>query len=620
MKASRGISQENGSFGYVYIKLFWTFLISLVVGTSLAAKVTLVVAGVPENTPKDAVLTLGTNVNNWDPGAKEYAFSRDEKGVYRLSVEVPLGATLEFKVTLGSWSTVEKNALGADIPNRVVNVVGDMTIEFKVARWAVTTNLIAQAPAASLSGKIESIPAVASPQLGNARDLLVYLPPSYASSPDKRYPVLYMHDGQNIFNAATSFSREEWGADEAAEALAKKGLEAIIVGIPNMGAERLAEYGAFSHPETKWVGRGEAYADFLVNTVKPLIDSRYRTLPDRVHTGILGSSAGGNISLYSALRYPQVFGFAGVMSPGLWLIKPYIMQWVRENPDPALRVWIDMGSEEGAGMVFDAQWMANLLQSQGNEVKWLLEQGGKHFEADWKRRFPAALEWFLTPPTPRVAPEAATLLEKAASAMSLKGVQTLRLKLTQTNYTYTQAGPQADQSFEGILTFDLEGARVRVEALSGAKPFHIEQFTPEGSWVWDVRSGLETLSTSAALNIARYLRIGAFGLAQGAAGRDYAKGLGPMQIMGQSGEGVEVVTRGQWANLLFSPTGLLLAERYAMPGGSPETLVYSDYQTLGGMQFALQIKSYVDQTLISSFKIAEVQVNPSFDADTFRKP
>jgi hypothetical protein len=152
--------------------------------------------------------------------------------------------------------------------------------------------------------------------------------------------------------------------------------------------------------------------------------------------------------------------------------------------------------------------------------------------------------------------------------------------------------------------------------MRGAKPFHIEQFTPEGAWAWDVRSGLETLSTSAALNVARYLRIGAFGMAQGAAGRDYAKVLGPMQMMGQSGEGVEVVTQGHWANQLFSTTGLLLAERYAVPGGSPETLVYSDYRPVGGIQFAFEIKSYVDQTLMSSFKMAEVQENPSFDADT----
>lgn len=602
------------------VKPLSTFLLALLAGISLGAKVTLVVSEVPENTPKDAVITVGANVNNWDPGAKDYAFRRDERGLFRLVIEVPVNANLEFKVTLGSWSTVERSALGVDIPNRVVNVLGDMTIEFKVARWAATTNVRVPAPAGTLSGKVEVIPGLASPQLGNARDLLVYLPPSYANSPDKRYPVLYMHDGQNLFNAVTSYSHEEWGADEAAEALAKQGKEVIIVGIPNMGTERLAEYGPFPHPETKWIGRGEAYADFLVNTIKPLIDSKYRTLSDRIHTGVMGSSAGGNISLYTALRHPQVFGFAGVMSPGFWLVKPYIMSWVRENPDPALRVWLDMGSEEGSGMVFDAQWMANLLQAQGNEVKWVLEQGGKHFEADWKRRFPAALEWFLTPPPPRVTPEAAALLDKSASVMGLKVVQTLRLKLTQTIYAYTQAGPQVGQTFEGVLTFDLKGARVRIELMAGAKPIHIEQLTPQGGWVWDVRSGLETLSTSAALSLGRYLQIGAFGLAQGMAGRDYAKPLGPIQIMGHSGEGLEIVTSGRWANLLFSLTGLLLVESYAVPGGSPETLVYNDYRPVGGIQFAFDIKSYVDQTLISSFTISEVQVNPSLGANTFNRP
>lgn len=109
-------------------------------------------------------------------------------------------------------------------------------------------------------------------------------------------------------------------------------------------------------------------------------------------------------------------------------------------------------------------------------------------------------------------------------------------------------------------------------------------------------------------------------MAQGMAGRDYAKPLGPMQIMGHSGEGLEIVTNGRWATLLFSPTGLLLVEAYAVPGGSPETLVYNDYRPVGGSQFAFEIKSYVDQTLMSSFTISEVQVNPSLGANTFNKP
>lgn len=258
---------------------------------ALAAKVTLVVAGVPADTPKQAVLTLGANVNNWDPGAAGYKFARDEKGVYRLEVDVPVGANLEFKVTLGSWATVEKNPFGQDIPNRVLNVLGDMSVEFKVARWASTTNVIAAPTASSLSGKVEVIANVASPQLGNARDLLIYLPPSYANS-DKRYPVLYLQDGQNVFNAATSYSREEWGADEAAEALAKTGLEAILVGIPNMGTERLAEYAFFPHPEAKWTARGEAYAAFLVNTVKPLVDGKALSLLTGLRARLLAVEKG----------------------------------------------------------------------------------------------------------------------------------------------------------------------------------------------------------------------------------------------------------------------------------------------------------------------------------------
>ncbi|WP_051304015.1 alpha/beta hydrolase-fold protein [Calidithermus chliarophilus] len=603
----------------MFAKTIWSLILALLAGGAMAARVTLVVTQVPADTPPGAVLSLGANVNNWDPGAAGYKFTRDEKGVYRLEVDVPVGANLEFKVTLGSWATVEKNPFGQDIPNRVLNVLGDMSVEFKVARWASTTNVTAAPTASTLSGKIEVIANVASPQLGNARDLLIYLPPSYANS-DKRYPVLYLQDGQNVFNASTSYSREEWGADEAAEALAKKGLEAILVGIPNMGTERLAEYAFFPHREAKWTARGEAYAAFLVNTVKPLIDGKYRTLPERVHTGIVGSSAGGSISLLTALRHPQVFGFVGAMSPAFWLNQPAIYPWVRENPNPALRVWIDMGSEEGPGMVMGAQWMADLLESQGNEVRLVLEPGGKHFEVDWRRRFPAVLEMFLTPPQARVAPEAAALLEKAAGAMNLKGVQTLRLKFTQTDYTYTQAGPQAATPVEGMLLFDFKGRRVRVEVLAGNQPIHVEQVTPEGGWVWDVRSGTEPMSLENALYAMRFLQIGAFGLTQGASGRDYARVLGPIQLLDQEGEGLEVVTEGRWANLLFSPEGMLLAERYAVPGGSPETLVFGDYRTVGGVRFSFEVKGYVDQTLFSRFKVAELEVNPAFGPQTFARP
>ena len=158
-----------------------------------------------------------------------------------------------------------------------------------------------------ISGIVRVAPQLPSPQLGNRRDLLVYLPPSYHRT-TRRYPVIYMHDGQNLFDHATSYAGE-WGVDETMEMLAHtEGLEAIIVVIPTAGPQRLAEYTPF-HDGRLGGGRGDDYLAFIVDTVKPLIDGNFRTLPNRRYTGIMGSSLGGLISLYAFFQRPTAVSY-----------------------------------------------------------------------------------------------------------------------------------------------------------------------------------------------------------------------------------------------------------------------------------------------------------------------
>ena len=164
-------------------------------------------------------------------------------------------------------------------------------------------------------GNLKVLDSLYSPQLDNQRDIFVYLPPSYASS-DRHFPVLYMHDGQNLFDAETSFAGE-WQVDESMELLSEEGIEAIVVGIPNAGNDRLDEYSPFAMSNLGG-GKGDSYLEFIVQTLKPLIDVDFRTLPDRENTSILGSSMGGLISLYAFFRYPNIFGAAGAMSPAFW--------------------------------------------------------------------------------------------------------------------------------------------------------------------------------------------------------------------------------------------------------------------------------------------------------------
>ncbi|HEV2147542.1 MAG TPA: alpha/beta hydrolase-fold protein [Longimicrobiaceae bacterium] len=242
-----------------------------------------------------------------------------------------------------------------------------------------------------------------SPELDNRRDILVYLPPSYGDG-DRRYPVLYMHDGQNLFDEATSFGAE-WGVDKTLEAGAEHGLEAIVVGIPNMGAARLDEYSPWVEPRHEAGGSGDAYLDFIVQTLKPAVDRDFRTLPDRESTGIAGSSMGGLISLYAFFRHPDTFGFAGVMSPALWFGGRKIYGFVEEAPFVPGKLYLDVGTQEGAAELADVRRLRDLLVAKGYEkgrnFLYVVEMGGAHEERAWARRLRRELHFLLDVPLRR---------------------------------------------------------------------------------------------------------------------------------------------------------------------------------------------------------------------------
>jgi predicted alpha/beta superfamily hydrolase len=251
-----------------------------------------------------------------------------------------------------------------------------------------------------VAGDIRVLPAVASRELGNSRDVQVYLPPSYRGS-GRHYPVVYMQDGQNLFDEATSFAGE-WRVDDTLERLAPEGVEAIVVAVPNMGDRRIDEYSPFRDPRTGG-GRGDAYVDFLVRTLKPEIDRRFRTRHERTHTGIMGSSMGGLASLYAFFREPAVFGFAGVMSPSLWFASRAIFDEVASRGPWTGRVYLDVGTGEGRAAVRDARLMARLLRRTAARpragVMYVEGRGAVHHESAWADRFERAIR-FLVPRTP----------------------------------------------------------------------------------------------------------------------------------------------------------------------------------------------------------------------------
>jgi predicted alpha/beta superfamily hydrolase len=250
-------------------------------------------------------------------------------------------------------------------------------------------------------GSIKQLEHVHSPQLDNTRDLLVYLPPSYDDG-DRRYPVIYMHDGQNLFDPATSFAGE-WAVDQTLEAASDDGLEVIVVAIPNMGAERTNEYSPFLD-EKAGGGRGELYLRFLTETVKPLVDADFRTLADREHTGIAGSSMGGLISLYAFFRYRHSFGFAGVMSPALWFADHAVLEWVQRQPFAGGRIYIDVGMREGQKTLDDVLRLRDVLQGKGyrnlHDLLCVVDTAGDHSERAWARRLHRQLRFLLGLPRP----------------------------------------------------------------------------------------------------------------------------------------------------------------------------------------------------------------------------
>ena len=245
-------------------------------------------------------------------------------------------------------------------------------------------------------GRLDVIPDVDSRGLGSRRDILVYLPASYDRS-DKPYPVLYMHDGQNLFDPATSFAGE-WGVDTALARAPRKGRRAIIVGIPNAGIDRIREYSPFADPRIGG-GHGDAYLDWIEDTVKPLIDDRYRTIAAREGTGIGGSSLGGLISLYAFFRTPARYGFAAVLSPALWFGDARIFRFVEAATYVRGRIYLDVGTREGEGTLANARAMRDLLLAKGyrrgRDLMWVEDKGGMHNEAAWGRRLRGALPFLL---------------------------------------------------------------------------------------------------------------------------------------------------------------------------------------------------------------------------------
>jgi enterochelin esterase-like enzyme len=337
---------------------------------------------VPETTPPDAAIyvsgSLGT-LGNWK--AAGLKAEKIAEGRYEARTELPVGAALQFKVTRGTWSTGEVYPSGLHRPNRFRHIRRSETFKVIVARWADC------APRQRGPQGLNVRHSVPSSYLEEGRNVLVHLPPGYDEDDARAYPLLILHDGQNLFDDATAFAGVKWGVDEAVDRLVREGrMEPVIVaGVWNSPA-REQEY----HPDRP---RAERYLHFLTDELIPFLREHYRILPERA--GIAGSSMGGIISLHFAERRRDIFTRVGALSPSIWA-GGRVIQRLEEFPlEPeGRRLWLDMGTCEGRPETWQGlHHLHGVLEKQGwsNELHYREVQGARHSEWFWAQRLPEVL-------------------------------------------------------------------------------------------------------------------------------------------------------------------------------------------------------------------------------------
>lgn len=382
-----------------------TLLLLVASAIPAAAAVVTFDVTVPAQTPTDAVLYLAGDFQGWNPGAPDWALARAADGHWQRQATFAAGQALQFKFTLGSWGSVEKGPAGEELQNRLLTVRADTTLHLVVANWADGAP-----PRDTTTGDVRKFDA---PGFLEGRDVWVWLPDGYDADSQRRYPVLYMLDGQNAFNAATSFAGE-WEADESLARLiaANEVAPLILVAIANGGGRRALEYtpwplANFGEP----TGGGAQHLQAIIDVLMPAVDQAYRTQKGPGQTGLCGSSFGGLMALHAAWVRPDVFGRLAALSPSLDWADHAPLQMVTSHPRPDVRLYTDMGTRErgnlkdadGNGTDDSIDELRALRQAlvqkgftEGNDLLVVEDEGARHNEAFWARRLPGAMR-FLFP-------------------------------------------------------------------------------------------------------------------------------------------------------------------------------------------------------------------------------
>lgn len=325
----------------------------------------------------------------WNPGKIKMTPVGNHTWTFRIQTDAAF--PIEYKYTLGSWEREGATSNGTPLSNFIIKVKSDTTINDNVLSWTDRSKRRVQG---QITGKLEYHKQMGGEGL-KERDVIVWLPPDYEKNSGKKYPVIYMQDGQNLFDPATSAFGADWQIDETCDSLIRNGVigSVIVVGIYNT-SDRMLEYT----PGTK----GEAYMDFVINIVKPFIDNIYPTLPDRKNTYVGGSSAGATISFMLAWNHPEVFSAAFCLSPAFKIQNIDLVKDVSsyKGKKKKITLYIDNG---GKGLDERLQpgvdEMLKALQEKGfrpgKDYYWLLAPDAEHNESAWAKRIPEALKIIL---------------------------------------------------------------------------------------------------------------------------------------------------------------------------------------------------------------------------------
>ncbi len=375
------------------MKHFLSLLSIFLICSNLQAQhiLTILVKDIPASHKVEDIFVAG-NFNGWDPGKTKLSFSSETK-TWRIEIPDLKNDVYEFKFTRESWNKVQASLSGGDIENNVVKLSSDTTVTFSIAAWKDDFGT-APAKKHTASKNVFVIDtAFKVPQLNTTRRIWIYLPEGYKNSA-KRYPVLYMHDGQNLFDEFTA-GFGEWGIDECLDSLIAKGKPAtIVVGIDN-GPKRMNEYNPYD-VERFGKGEGDEYLAFITQTLKPFIDKTYRTIPSKENTAIAGSSMGGLISYYAMLKYPETFGKAGIFSPSFWLV-PLIGQLADSvSQNISGKIFFYAGEQESDSMVVQVQRIADITGEHSKAVIYsATDPEGRHNETAWRKWFERFYLWMM---------------------------------------------------------------------------------------------------------------------------------------------------------------------------------------------------------------------------------